>query len=242
MPPPEFCRHFVTPDDRTRYVRSLFDETAYRYKSTNTIFSLGLGQWYRRRALRKAGLQTGMWLLDVAVGTGLITRAALDITGDALHVIGLDISASMLEEAKTILRIPLIRGNAELLPIADASIDFVSMGYALRHVSDLAGTFSEFRRVLRPGGTLLLLEFVRPAERWRHRLAAWYLGRVVPGLCHLLWPRSRSATLMRYLWYTIDHSLSPQIILDHLRSSGFAEASLETDLDLFCVYRARKSD
>jgi demethylmenaquinone methyltransferase/2-methoxy-6-polyprenyl-1,4-benzoquinol methylase len=229
-------------DDRARYVRSLFDDTAYRYESTNTIFSLGLGQWYRRRALRRGGLQPGMRLLDVAIGTGLIARAALSITGNVLNVIGLDVSASMLGEAKAVLPSPLIQANAELLPIADASIDFVSMGYALRHVSDLAGTFNEFRRVLRPGGTLLLLEFVRPAERWRYWLAAWYLGRVVPSVCRLLWPRARSATLMRYLWQTIDHSLSPQVILDHLRGSGFTEASCETELDLFCVYRAKRPD
>jgi demethylmenaquinone methyltransferase/2-methoxy-6-polyprenyl-1,4-benzoquinol methylase len=236
-----FYQHFITLEDRARYVTSLFDETAYRYESTNTIFSLGLGQWYRRRALRRGGLQPGMRLLDVAIGTGLVAKAALQITGNVLNVIGLDVSASMLEEAKAALRSPLIQANAEKLPIADASIDFVSMGYALRHVADLAGTFSEFRRALRPGGTLLLLEFVRPAG-WRYWAAAWYLGRVVPSLCHLLWPRTRSATLMRYLWQTIDHSRSPQVILDHLRGSGFAEASCEVDLDLFCVYRAKRPD
>ena len=99
----------------------------------------------------------------------------------------------------------MIRGNAERLPMADASFDFVTVGYALRHVTDLASAFQEFRRVLRPGGTLLLLEIARPQGLIRRRLVKWYLGRMVPLLCRWLMPQTKSATLMGYFWDTIEN-------------------------------------
>jgi demethylmenaquinone methyltransferase / 2-methoxy-6-polyprenyl-1,4-benzoquinol methylase len=157
-------------------------------------------------------------------------------------VIGLDVSRTMLAETRRTLRIPLIQGNAEHLPIADSSVDFVTMGYALRHVADLACAFQEIRRVLRPGGTLLLLEISRPSGRARHKLAAWYLGRVVPLLCRWLMPRTQSATLMRYFWDTIEHCVPPSIILEQLVACGFVEVTCETDLDLFSTYRAQRPD
>jgi demethylmenaquinone methyltransferase/2-methoxy-6-polyprenyl-1,4-benzoquinol methylase len=241
-PHPVLEDHFGTIDDRPAYVKSLFDATAYHYDCANTILSLGSGQWYRRRALKRGGLRPGMRLLDVAVGTGLVTKAALSVTGGRLDVVGVDISWRMLAEAKAALRTPLIQANAERLPIADASIDFVSMGYALRHVCDLVYTFREFRRVLRPGGTLLLLEFSRPAGWVKHTLAAWYLGRMIPALCRQLWPRTRTAQLMHYFWETIDHCVPSETIIDQLWSSGFLQVSCETDLDLLRAYRAKRGD
>jgi demethylmenaquinone methyltransferase / 2-methoxy-6-polyprenyl-1,4-benzoquinol methylase len=239
-PHPLLSEHYVTLDARSRYVRTLFDSTACHYSRINQVFALGSGGWYRRRALRSGGLHPGMRLLDIAVGTGLVARAALDATANRLDVVGLDISQSMLAEARRTLTVPLIQGSAEQLPVADASFDFVSMGYALRHVSDLVCTFNEFLRVLRPGGTLLLLEIAPPAGRAWHSAAAWYLGRAVPLFCRLLRPRTRSSALMRYFWDTIEHCVPPQVILDQLRSSGFVEVRCEKHLDLFHAYRARR--
>ena len=70
-----------------------------------------------------------------------------------------------------------MQARAEALPLRDASVDFVSMGYALRHVADLAALFAEFRRVLRPGGRVLLLEIARPEGVFGHAVAKIYLGR-----------------------------------------------------------------
>jgi demethylmenaquinone methyltransferase/2-methoxy-6-polyprenyl-1,4-benzoquinol methylase len=239
-PHPLLSEHYVTLDARSGYVQALFDSTACHYGRIDQLFALGSGGWYRRRALQSGGLRPGMRLLDIAIGTGLVARAALQATANRADVFGLDISRGMLAEARRTLRVPLIQGNAELLPVADASFDFVSMGYALRHVSDLVRAFNEFWRVLRPGGNLLLLEIGRPTGLARHRLAAWYLGRVVPLLCRLLRPRTRSAALMRYLWDTIEHCVSSQVILDQLRASGFPEVRCETHLDLFRAYQARR--
>lgn len=241
-PHPVPAEHYVTLDEKSGFIQALFDDTAHHYDRINRLFALGLGGWYRRRTIRQCGLRPEMRLLDVAIGTGLTARAALRVAGNDLDVIGLDVSRSMLAEAQRALKLPLIQGSAEQLPVADASVDFVSMGYALRHVSDLACAFQEFWRVLRPGGTLLLLEIGRPNRRVQYRLAAWYLGRAVPLLCRSLMPRTRSAALMRYFWDTIEHCVPPHVIVDQLVASGFTGVGCETSLGLFRSYRARKPD
>ena len=241
-PHPLLARHYATLDERPGYIQALFDDTAHQYERINRIFAFGFGGWYRRRALQRNGLHRGMRLLDIAVGTGLVARAALRITANDVDVIGLDASQGMLAETRRTLGIPVIRGNAERLPMADASFDFVTVGYALRHVTDLASAFQEFRRVLRPGGTLLLLEIARPQGLIRRRLVKWYLGRMVPLLCRWLMPQTKSATLMGYFWDTIENCVAPDVILDQLAASGFVQVDCETNLDLFCAYCARRPD
>jgi len=239
-PHPVFDEHYASAAERSDYTRSLFDTTARHYDRIDRLFSFGSGAWYRRRALRHSGLHPGMQVLDVAVGTGLVARAALQIVGDQSAVVGLDVSQNMLAETRRTLGIPLIRATAENLPVADASIDFVSMGYALRHVSDLAATFQEFRRVLRPGGIVLLLEIARPDSPAMRSLSGWYLGRFVPFACRWLMPRTSSAALMHYYWRTIEHCVPTGVILDELATCGFVDVSCHTDLDAFRAYRARK--
>jgi demethylmenaquinone methyltransferase/2-methoxy-6-polyprenyl-1,4-benzoquinol methylase len=146
----------------------------------------------------------------------------------------------MLHEASQKLPIMLIQGRAEALPLADASVDFVSLGYALRHVGDLSIAFAEFLRVLRPGGRLVMLEIGRPDGRIAHALAAAYLGRVLPRLARWLKPTSELPALMRYHWDTIEHCVAPGVILAQLNACGFTGVTCETDLHLFRAYRSVK--
>jgi len=240
-PHPVLDGYYGAAGARQGFVRSLFDDTAPHYDRINRAFSLGTGAWYRRRTLRRAGLRAGDRALDVAVGTGLVAREAAALVGEAGLVVGLDLSAGMLAEARRAgLRAPLLQGNAERIPLADASVDFLSMGYALRHVSDLGAAFAEYRRVLRPGGTVLLLEIGRPDGRLAYAAARFYLGRVVPALCRLSAPRGRTDTLMRYYWDTIDGCVPATTILDALRGAGFEQARVETALGVFRAYTARR--
>ncbi|WP_431280931.1 class I SAM-dependent methyltransferase [Humitalea sp. 24SJ18S-53] len=220
-------------------MRDLFDRTAGSYDRINSVLSLGSGAWYRSRALQRAGLRPGARMLDVAIGTGLVAREAVRILGPAGAVIGLDISAGMLAVARRSLRIPLIQARAEALPLGDASVDFISMGYALRHVSDLALLFAEFRRVLRPGGTILVLEIARPEGRFGHAMARAYVGGIVPSLSRLAGADAR--TLMRYYWDTIESCVPPEDIMRHLRETGLEQVMCETDLGAFRAYTARRA-
>ena len=233
---------YKAPSERTGFVRDLFNGTAADYDRINGVFSLGTGGWYRRQALRRAGLAPGQRMLDVAVGTGLVAAEAARVLGDPGAVTGLDLSEGMLAEARR--RLPggvrLVQARAEALPVADRSVDFVSMGYALRHVSDLGVAFAEYRRVLRPGGRVLLLEIGRPEGRAAQALLKAYLGRVVPALCRWTAPRRRAGQLMDYYWDTIEACVPADTILDHLRAAGFADVRCDPSLGVFKAYSGRR--
>ena len=93
-------QHYAAPAERSGFVRDLFNGTAAHYDRINAVFSLGTGGWYRREALRRAGLRPGQTLLDVAVGTGLVAAEAARVLGDPAAVTGLDLSEGMLAEAR----------------------------------------------------------------------------------------------------------------------------------------------
>jgi demethylmenaquinone methyltransferase/2-methoxy-6-polyprenyl-1,4-benzoquinol methylase len=103
-----------------------------------------------------------MMVLDIGTGTGLLARAAVQIVGDGAHVTGVDPSPGMLEHARVPSGVRLLSGTAERIPVADCCADFLCMGYALRHLSDLSAAFAEFYRVVRPGGRLCVLEMTLP--------------------------------------------------------------------------------
>ena len=134
-------RYYCTEEQRRPFVNRLFDQAAGQYDRLEWLISLGAGRWYRRQALGRAGLRAGMNVLDVAVGTGLLAREALRIVGKEGRVVGIDPSMGMLSQARRSLPIPLVCGRAEDLPLAPESFDFVCMGYALRHVSDLGAAW-----------------------------------------------------------------------------------------------------
>jgi demethylmenaquinone methyltransferase/2-methoxy-6-polyprenyl-1,4-benzoquinol methylase len=226
--------------ERLPFVRNLFNKTAAHYDVINWLFSLGTGAQYRRRCLVRAGLRPGNRVIDIAVGTGLLAREAVAVTGDRRHVIGLDLSEGMLAIARDKLGIPLIQGAAEELPLAGDIADFVTMGYALRHVSDLIGVFREFHRVLRHGGTVLLLEIGKPEKPLNRLLASTYLGRVVPFLARWSTGQANTQTLMHYYWETIENCVPADVILKAMGESGFQDVRCRVELDLFRSFSGRK--
>jgi demethylmenaquinone methyltransferase/2-methoxy-6-polyprenyl-1,4-benzoquinol methylase len=225
-----------------RFLSQVFDETAGNYDWIDNMMSFGSGVWYRRDALKRAGLGAGMRHLDVAVGTGAIARSAVDIVGASGSVLGLDPSMGMLQQAVRTARIPVIQGVAERLPLPDASFDFLSMGYALRHVGDLRTTFDEYARVLKPGGKLLILEFAQPKSRLGYAMGRFYLNRVVPWLSQIGSGKKQARVLMEYCWQTVDNFVPGKDILEALAASGFVDATRRTWFGVFSEYVARKPD
>ena len=158
-PHPVLRKYYDRDADRRSFVRALFDATAEDYDFVCQVMSLGSGQFYRRWALTRTGLRPGAKLLDVATGTGLVARSAIDVLREPPAVVGLDSSGGMLRKARRTLTSPLVQGRAEALPFRSDRFDLLSMGYALRHVAELEVTFREFLRVLKPGGRLLIVEY-----------------------------------------------------------------------------------
>jgi demethylmenaquinone methyltransferase/2-methoxy-6-polyprenyl-1,4-benzoquinol methylase len=235
-PHPPLHGYYDGDEERVRKLRRWFDDSAPAYDQITQAMSFGSGHWYRRRVLDRAGVASGARVLDVACGTGVLAEAARRLVGDGGRVVALDPSTGMLMVARRRGAGELVRGTAEALPFADASFDLVTMGYALRHVADLTRTFDEYRRVLKPGGRVLILEITPPRSRLLSRLLTVYLGRVVPALAGHHGASARE--LMAYYWETIAQCVAPAAILGALGGSGFADARRRVDLGIFSEYVA----
>jgi demethylmenaquinone methyltransferase/2-methoxy-6-polyprenyl-1,4-benzoquinol methylase len=231
-------RYYAAPEERGGFVRRLFDRTAGDYDWISRLFSFGSGGWYRRQALRRAGVGAGMAVLDIAAGTGQVAAAALELVGPTGAVTGLDQSSGMLRVARRRVGVAVVQAGAEELPFPDATFDVVTMGYALRHVADLTATFREYRRVLKPGGRALILELTRPGSHGARRLLRLWLHRVVPAIARIGARSPDAATLMRYFWDTVEECVPPEAILAAIEDAGFADVRRELRLGMFSEYRA----
>ena len=235
-PHPPIEGYYNAPAEKRAFLTSIFDETAADYDKVEHWLSLGSGRWYRRQALMRGGLRPGMQVLDVAVGTGLVAREALTLLKGEGKVVGVDPSPGMLARARESLGIETVVATAEALPLPGASFDFVSMGYALRHVEDMTAAFREYARVLRPGGRVCVLEITRPRTRVGRLLLRGYLGAVggIMGRVTRLAPRTPE--LWAYYWETIDRCVPPEGVLSALREAGFAEVRRDVTGGVFSEY------
>jgi demethylmenaquinone methyltransferase/2-methoxy-6-polyprenyl-1,4-benzoquinol methylase len=239
-PHPVLLAHYGRAEDRVGYIRQLFDVTAHSYDRINAWMSLNRGEQYRRNAMIRAGVRPGHRLLDCACGTGVIAAHAQDLVGADGQVVALDPSLPMLGVAAKRGVRHRLAALAERLPLTDASIDVVTVGYALRHVEDLGVAFAEFARVLRPGGRLLILEMVPPISRAGYLCAKLYLKHLVPALASVITRSADARRLMRYYWDTVDQCLPPSTVMAALEEAGFREVKRSVELSLLSEYTAHR--
>ncbi len=231
---------YQSADDKHGYVRDLFNRGAQHYDRIGKVGFFGTGHFYRKRALQKGGLKAGMKVIDVACGTGAVTRAILEIVKPDGSVLGVDPSEGMLGEAKKNIDAEFKIGRAEELPAANDQFDFLSMGYALRHVEDLVVAFEEYRRVLKPGGKLLVLEISRPKSRVGLIFTKLYFRDFVPFISRVATGSDDAREMMDYYWETIDACVPPDDILEALKKAGFKNVNRRVELGIFSEYRAEK--
>lgn len=233
--------YYRNEEERRGWVSKMFDSTAPDYNRIETILGLGSGSWYRGQALLRAGLKPGMETVDVGVGTGLVANQAAKIVGDPSKITGVDPSPGMLQNAQVPAGVKLVQGTAEQIPFPDNSFDFLCMGYALRHISDLSVAFTEFHRVLKPGGQLCILEITCP-EKWLQKmLLKGYIRGVVPTLAKLAARHNDTSVLWRYYWDTIEACAAPAAVIRTLEGAGFIEVGRHLELGIFSEYQARKT-
>jgi demethylmenaquinone methyltransferase/2-methoxy-6-polyprenyl-1,4-benzoquinol methylase len=240
LPHPTLAARYSSPEAKPAYVNGLFDRGAAHYDRVVDWGFLRSGGLYRRRALQKHGLLRGDHLLDVACGTGLVAVAAEKILGTSLNITCLDPSAGMLAVARSKLLAHFVQGRAEIIPLADNSFDFLTMGYALRHVTSLPVTFQEFHRVLKPGGKLLILEVTKPRGPVGGFLFQLYFRRIYPFLTRLFTRSNAARDMMHYYWETMDACVPPADVLAALRAAGLTAVQHDTALGLFSEYTALK--
>jgi demethylmenaquinone methyltransferase / 2-methoxy-6-polyprenyl-1,4-benzoquinol methylase len=239
-PHPPLTEYYEREEDRRSWVGEQFDKTASDYDRIENILGLGTGSFYRRKMLAFAGLQPGMRVLDVGMGTGLVAKQAAALVGDPAMITGVDPSPGMIRSAKLPDGVTVVEGRAERIPLPDAAYDFLSMGYALRHVSDMAVAFAEFNRVLAPGGKVCILEITPPKGKVGTALLKGYCKHAVPALAKLVAREKDTAQLWRYYWDTIETCAAPEEVMSTLQMAGFTNVRRNIDFGIFSTYLADK--
>ncbi len=232
--------------DKPRRVRAMFAAIAGSYDLNNRLHSLGLDQHWRRKAVRLAGLKPTDTVVDVACGTGdltlALTHALWPKPGDwppaRGQVIGIDFTYEMLPHARRKARalneddsrpgaralttddhILWLNGDAEALPLPDASADVVTIAFGIRNVQDPAAALREFRRVLRPGGRLVILEFSQPRSRIIRFFNDLYCARIMSHTATWI-SRDRSGAY-KYLPTSVRTFIDTPALLRLMADTGF---------------------
>jgi demethylmenaquinone methyltransferase / 2-methoxy-6-polyprenyl-1,4-benzoquinol methylase len=220
----DFGYEKVSPEEKTTRVRGVFDSVAPSYDLMNDLMSGGMHRLWKRFALLQTGLRPGQRALDVACGTGdLGAGLARQVGRDGLAVLT-DINREMLARGRDRLidkglgsQVAFVIANAECLPFADASFDCVTIGFGLRNVTDKPAALASMRRVLRPGGRLLVLEFSKPRPEIRAAYDA-YSFNVLPRLGGII---AGDAASYRYLAESIRMHPDQETLAAMVRDAGF---------------------
>jgi demethylmenaquinone methyltransferase/2-methoxy-6-polyprenyl-1,4-benzoquinol methylase len=211
----------ASPDAKRRYVRRLFATIADRYDLITRLLSFGRDAAWKRRLVSMAAVGPGTLALDLACGTGDLGLALASGGG---RVIGLDVTMRMLEiaRAKTVppLRLALIAGDMMSLPLPDGVVDVVTTGYGIRNVPRIEPAIGEIRRVLRPGGMLLSLDFNRPRNAAVRAVYLTYLT-IVGSL--LGWALHRDPDTYRYIPESIARYPGADALAGMLERAGFED-------------------
>lgn len=218
----QFGYEDVSPQEKTRRVRGVFDSVARRYDIMNDVMSGGLHRLWKRFAVDLAAPRAGQRVLDLAGGTGDLARLFAARVGTDGTVVHTDINHAMLAEGRDKLIdrglvLPTVQCNAEALPFADRVFDVVSIAFGLRNVTRKDAALAEMRRVLRPGGVALVLEFSRVAAPLAPAYD-WYSFNVLPRLGKLI---ADDASSYRYLAESIRVHPDQDTLKAMMEQAGF---------------------
>ena len=201
----------------------MFGRVAARYDLANALLSGGLDYLWRRRAARIVRDWQPLRLLDLATGSGVLA-ASLQRAYPAMTIIGADFSLPMLRRAQSTGRLRrLAVADAMGLPFGDGVFDAVTVAFGLRNMPSYRGALEEARRVLRPGGHLLILDFSVPTGWWRGAYR-FYLHRCLPRIAALV---SGEKGAYEYLAESIERFPRGETMRALLAGSGFTAATAE---------------
>ena len=232
-----FFSTISTPEGKRRYVRRLFSTIADRYDFITVALSYGQDRRWKQRLIALAALTPDDRVLDLACGTGDLLFTASDMARTA---IGLDVTYRMLQLARRRRAIPLVNADMSALPFTSASFTVVTTGYGLRNVPDLSAAIREIRRVLRPGGRLLSLDFNRPSNALVRFAYLTYLTLVGSTLGILL---HRDPNTYRYIPESIRNYPGAEGVARMLERSGFGDVRIVPVLGgLMAIHLARRVD
>lgn len=211
--------------DKARRVGEVFSSVASRYDLMNDLMSFGIHRLWKRFALSQTGLKPGQTALDVAGGTGDLTRGLVHQVGESGRVVLADINAAMLKHGRRELvdagvagNVEYVQADAEHLPFPDRHFDCITIAFGLRNVTRKEAALASMYRILKPGGRLLILEFSRPRTPGLKPLYDFYSFAVLPRLGQVV---AKDKASYRYLAESIRMHPDQETLGQMLQAAGF---------------------
>lgn len=213
-------KNYSDGQEKEAYIRGLFAEIAPVYEFINHLLSFNLDRFWRRKAVARFFRPSHRRILDACCGTGELTEILRQKLPSDGSVIGVDFCEQMLEIAKkrhqNIPNVHYLTGNIQQLPFPAKSFDAVYNCFALRNLSDLSAALAEMRRVLKPGGQLIIIDLTPPQSPLWH----WYLSYVVPFIGRMCHGNKKPYT---YLSASIRHFYPPSQLRERLLQDGWQQ-------------------
>jgi demethylmenaquinone methyltransferase/2-methoxy-6-polyprenyl-1,4-benzoquinol methylase len=176
----------VPVEEKAGHVADVFHSVASKYDLMNDLMSLGIHRLWKWITINQSGVRRGCKVLDIAGGTGDLTRRFSKLVGETGQVVLADINASMLNVGRdrltdlgVVSNVEFVQANAEMLPFPDNYFDCITIAFGLRNVTDKDKALASMYRVLKPGGQLMVLEFSKPDE-WLSPIYDTYSFKLLP--------------------------------------------------------------
>lgn len=238
----------VTPrsdstQSKKQQVAEMFDRIAGRYDFMNRFLSARVDLYWRKKALASLQKSPPKKILDVATGTADMSLLAYRMLRPD-HITGIDISEGMLRVGRQKVqqqqlenKISLLSGDAETIKAIDQSFDAVMVAFGVRNFENLQAGLSEMRRVLRPGGSLVVLEFATPRNPLFRALYNWYMKRWAPRLANSL---NTDGEAYAYLNRSSNAFPDREAFVALLKQAGYTNATFEPlTFGICCLYTAQ---
>jgi demethylmenaquinone methyltransferase/2-methoxy-6-polyprenyl-1,4-benzoquinol methylase len=227
MPAPSTARPEAGSDKRS-YVRGMFSAIAPRYDFLNHLLSLNFDRHWRRRAVERLAWRgaPGGRYLDVCAGTLDLAMALRRCDGFHGQVVGVDFALPMLHWGRRKApEVRVVAADAERLPFGDATFDGCMVAFGVRNLADPDRGLGEMARVLKPGASLVILEFALPAAWPVRPVYLWYFRHVLPRIGRIV---SKHTSAYQYLPDSVSQFLDPVALSRRIASSGFGEVGFES--------------
>ena len=206
-------------------MREMFDRIAGRYELLNTLMTAGLHRVWNKKVVEATGLRAGGRALDLACGTGSLTRGLAERVGGGGYVLGIDFSREMLRlaESRPMPNIEYRLGDATRLEgVPSEAFDAATIAYGARNISDLDALFSEMTRCVRPGGVVVCLEIARPANRAFAAFYGLWFDKIVPRLGARI---SGDNWAYSYLPESVKEFVAPDELSDIMERNGLQDVT-----------------
>jgi demethylmenaquinone methyltransferase/2-methoxy-6-polyprenyl-1,4-benzoquinol methylase len=234
----------MSTEQKARTIQNMFTNVAPYLDLFTRSFSLGFDHYWRKKGVTLSGIKKGDRVLDICAGTGELTMILARTVGNNGAVVATDYVEHMLDLARKKMgtKFPNVTfqfADATKIPFSENSFDAVTVAYGMRNIPDTIAALKEVRRVLKPGGTFLVVELTRPQNRLFLSLYEWYSFKVMPFISKLI---MKTADPFIYLPRSIEEFHEPKVFSKLVAENGFSDVSVHSmTMGIATVYCAKKN-